>query len=99
MNPMTAISVDDDAVSSMVIKRVASSIGLNLELFSDTFAVWNCTEKQRVDIAFVDYMMHGKDGITLIRHIRQHNPNAAIIMITSHRDEGEVKIHALEAGN
>src|SRR6516164_2737940 len=37
-----------------------------------------------VEVAIVDLLMPGMDGLTLLRKIRQANPDIAVIMLTGH---------------
>jgi two-component system chemotaxis response regulator CheY len=49
------------------------------------------------DVVTMDITMPGMDGIETMSHIKASNPQARVIMVTSHGQEGMV-VKALEAG-
>ncbi|NMC54275.1 MAG: response regulator transcription factor [Chloroflexi bacterium] len=49
------------------------------------------------DVVLLDLMMSGMDGIEATQQIRQNNPNARVVIITSFMEEDRV-IHAVKAG-
>ncbi|KPL78674.1 hypothetical protein ADN00_05320 [Ornatilinea apprima] len=49
------------------------------------------------DVILLDLMMPGMDGIEATQQIRQNNPNARVVIITSFMEEDRV-IHAVKAG-
>lgn len=53
--------------------------------------------KHRPDLVLVDLMLHGRDGLELVRHTRSHYPDIRILVITM-KEEERVAAKAREAG-
>lgn len=88
--------IDDDVELANMLKEF-----LMLEGFSVTTAHDGVTGEQYVlagkfDLAILDVMMPGQDGLQTLRNIR-HNSDIPVIMLTA-KDDNEGRIEGLEAG-
>lgn len=87
-------------------KSISEFIAINLRLGGydiieaadgdEAIAMFDANE-DRIDIALLDIMMPGKDGIEVCRHIRNKNSNTGIIFLSAKTQERD-KIDGLVSG-
>ncbi len=94
---LTILVVDDDA-------RVCSTFARNLRVAGYRVLTASGGEeglatyaRERPDISVVDLRMPGVDGLSVLRTIREDNPEAEVIITTGHGDKEEV-VAALRGG-
>jgi len=92
------IAVDDNKVNLMLIEHLAGAIGHKVKSFSSPLEALEYTRNNEIDVALVDYMMPGMNGIELTKTIKSIQPDVPIIMITAVNDDNTVKIGAFESG-
>ncbi len=88
---------DDESIRSMIainLKRVGMYI---LEVGTGEEALDMVDRHNDIDIAVLDIMLPGIDGIQVCRKIRKDRPFTGIIMLTAKAQEKD-KINALESG-
>lgn len=97
---MKALIVDDNAMNALFVRRLIEKID-NCEVmaFTNPIAVAEQLSDLDFDIALVDYMMPGMDGLELVREIRSHFKHllVPIVMITA-ADEQAIRIDCIEGG-
>ena len=73
--------------------------GVDIECFLDPKAALTQATRDQFDLAIVDHIMPGLDGVDLIPLLRKtpFHRQIPMIMLTASEDD-DVKIHALEAG-
>lgn len=57
----------------------------------------DCYKKEKPDLVFLDIVMPVKDGNTAIREIREFDPNAEIVIVSSVGTQAQLKA-AIQAG-
>ncbi|PIE01771.1 MAG: two-component system response regulator [Acidobacteria bacterium] len=93
-----AMAVDDNEVSLMIIRSMSQGIGLSVKCFMDPIRAAAYAKRNKLDIAFIDYLMPEVNGIQLIEMIRKTHPEIPIVMITGEDDFANLKLDAMEAG-
>jgi CheY-like chemotaxis protein len=95
--PISAIAVDNDAAIRGFLPRVFSLFGYSgvvAESGEEAIALMgDCT----FDIALIDFMMPGMNGLEPSRWIVEHHPNTAIVMMTGYATDVQLE-QALEVG-
>ncbi|MDA8100841.1 MAG: response regulator [Nitrospiraceae bacterium] len=86
--------VDDDAMIQDCLKYAMDSYGFHVTTCSSTEAACDHLEKDSYDYVITDYELPGKNGLELIRHVRQKGSDTVIIGISG----GDRGIEFLEAG-
>ncbi|EMI43532.1 response regulator [Rhodopirellula sp. SWK7] len=76
--------VDDDADIRSNICDILENLGYDVDTAADGKEALELVHRQRYDIALLDYMMPGMNGVELYREIRQVRPDLIAIMITAH---------------
>lgn len=80
----TCIVVDDDINTTQVLSELLEFMGLDVVAkgYGGKEAVM-LYKKYRPDISFIDILMPVNDGFYAIRNIREFDPRAKIIVVTS----------------
>jgi len=81
----TVVVVDDSPTVKTLFERGMSDLGVNLEIFSSAGACWAYLQSNKPDLLFLNIKMPGKDGLTLLKEIRDLplHKNTSVVMISS----------------
>lgn len=91
--------IDDDEVDRITLKRALKKADL-------TFSLTECSEAEEAltllredeyDCVFLDYLLPGTDGLTLLKRLRSSGIKVPIIIITSQGDE-KVAVEMMKSG-
>jgi len=96
---MTRVLIaDDDTVVRDVVRRYLERDGLDVSVARDGDEAIRLLNSERIDVAILDVMMPGRDGLTLCRMLRERSGYALpVILLTALGEEGD-RIAGLEAG-
>ena len=92
------VAEDEKSIRDFITINLRLS-GYNIIEASDgieAIALFNANE-EKIDIALLDIMMPGKDGVEVCRHIRSKNNNTGIIFLSAKAQEDD-KISGLVSG-
>jgi len=95
---MKAVSVDDQKVNLMVIEGMGEELGLDVISFLSPIDALDFIENNEIDVVIVDYKMPNMNGVELVQNIRKYYSDIPIVMITSLKDDEELKLLAIENG-
>ena len=94
---MRILIAEDDAKAAGLVVQGLKAEGYAVDLARDgDEAVW-LAELHPYDVMALDVMMPGKDGFTVVRHLRRKGINTPVIFLTA-RGEVEDRIGGLDAG-
>jgi two-component system NarL family response regulator len=97
--PIRLLLVDDHAVMRVGLANLLSSEG-DFQVVAqadDGHAVVDLWRQHRPDVCLLDMTMHGIDGVETLRRLRETNPKARVLMLTS-SDSSDDLSRALAAG-
>ena len=96
---MTRVLIaDDDTVVRDVVRRYLERDGLDVLVARDGYEALRLLNSERIDVAVLDVMMPGRNGLTLCRMLRERSGYALpVILLTALGEEGD-RIAGLEAG-
>ena len=100
---MTRVLIaDDDIVVRDVVRRYLERDGLEVSIAHDGSEALRLLGTERIDVAVLDVMMPGPDGLTLCRSLRQRSQSGQgytvpVILLTALGEEDD-RIAGLEAG-
>lgn len=94
--------IDDSAMLREHIKKIFSQLGFELILEADNgYDAVESYKNYKPDIVTMDIVMPGKnnieDGIDALKKIKEFDPSAKVVMITSKNDE-EKLLDAVKSG-
>src|SRR5690349_8992477 len=96
---MTRVLIaDDDTVVRDVVRRYLERDGLDVSIAHDGTEALRLLGSQRIDVAVLDVMMPGPDGMTLCRSLRQRGDFTVPVILLTALGEEDDRIAGLEAG-
>ena len=97
---MTArvLVADDDTVVRDVVRRYLERDGLEVAVAGDGDEALRVLASQRIDLAVLDVMMPGPDGLSLCRSLRQDGDYSVPVILLTALGEEDDRIAGLEAG-
>ena len=84
---MHILLVDDDIRSLAGLCRFLQLSGHHCDALESPQTALELYTTQNHALVISDLKMPGIDGIELLRRVRQHNPHAAVIIVTGYADE------------
>jgi len=97
---MTArvLIADDDAVVRDVVRRYLERDGLEVRMAGDGHEALRVLGTERIDVAVLDVMMPGPNGLSLCRTLRQGGDYTVPVILLTALSEEDDRIAGLEAG-
>ncbi|MGH3579993.1 MAG: response regulator transcription factor [Mycobacterium sp.] len=96
---MTRVLIaDDDNVVRDVVRRYLERDGLDVSVASDGNQALRLLGTEQIDVAVLDVMMPGPDGLTLCRALRERGGYAIPVILLTALGEEDDRIAGLEAG-
>ena len=97
MNARVLIA-DDDAVVRDVVRRYLERDGLEVRMAGDGNEALRVLGTERIDVAVLDVMMPGPNGLSLCRTLRQGGDYTVPVILLTALSEEDDRIAGLEAG-
>ena len=94
---MRLLIVEDDHELSEALTALLRQTGYEVDVHADGRQALNALLASDYDLAIVDLMLPGMNGIALVRNLRRQNRGLPILIITA-RDSLEDRIGGLDAG-
>jgi two-component system response regulator ResD len=89
---------DDDAVVRDVVRRYLERDGLEVRVAGDGNEALRVLGSERIDVAVLDVMMPGPNGLSLCRTLRQGGDYTVPVILLTALGEEDDRIAGLEAG-
>lgn len=96
----TVLIAEDDPVFRRILQSCLQSWNYQVRACEDGLDAWNVLQQEHApQMAILDWMMPGMDGIEICRRIRgqQHDPYRYVLLLTAKDDKHDV-VQGLEAG-
>jgi DNA-binding response OmpR family regulator len=98
MMPSRVLIADDDAVVRDVVRRYLERDGLEVRVVGDGNEALRILSTERIDVAVLDVMMPGPNGLSLCRTLRQGGDYTVPVILLTSLSEEDDRIAGLEAG-
>lgn len=89
--------VDDDRVILELASIVLRSDGYSVQTASDGIRALNLMAEEPFELILLDFMMPQKDGLEVLREIKENFPDVAVIIFTGMGSEN-IAVSAMKAG-
>ena len=96
--PARVLIADDDAVVRDVVRRYLERDGLEVRIAGDGNEALRVLGTERIDVAVLDVMMPGPNGLSLCRTLRQGGDFTVPVILLTALSEEDDRIAGLEAG-
>jgi two-component system, sensor histidine kinase and response regulator len=98
-NNFNILIVDDDQVDRMAVRRAlkASNIKMQLSEAENYASAVTTLKSQSFDCIFVDYLLPDKNGLALVRDLRQNGLTAPLVILTGQSDT-QIAVDLMKAG-
>jgi DNA-binding response OmpR family regulator len=97
MNQISILLIEDEPALSQLIQEIFISRGFKVTCATNGIQGWSLYKSTRPDIIIVDIMLPGKDGLSLVKDIRNSGDELPILFLTARTAPADV-IQGLEAG-
>lgn len=91
------IVLDDDGEMRNMLRRYLSAQGFEVRAVEDSAQLDACLHRQPYDLLILDIMMHGEDGLSVCKRLREEGVAIPILMLTARGDPAD-KVVGLELG-
>ena len=96
---MTRVLIaDDDTVVRDVVRRYLERDGLDVSIAHDGAEAQRLLDTEQIDVAVLDVMMPGSDGLSLCRDLRRDGDYSMPVILLTALGEEDDRIAGLEAG-
>jgi len=96
--PSRVLVADDDAVVRDVVRRYLERDGHEVRVVGDGNEALRILGSERIDVAVLDVMMPGPNGLSLCRTLRQGGDFTVPVILLTALNEEDDRIAGLEAG-
>lgn len=84
--PQSVLLVDDDTSMRQAIEQWLSLAGIDVDAHASAAVVVNRLRADFSGVLITDLKMEGLDGMALLRHAQEIDPDLPVVMITGHGD-------------
>jgi signal transduction histidine kinase len=91
--------VDDDEVDRIAVHRAFKKVGIKVKVHEavDSIEAMALLDATTYDCVFLDYFLPGKDGLSLVKEIRDIGNKVPLIVLTGQGDE-QTAVELMKAG-
>jgi two-component system response regulator AtoC len=96
MQTPTILVVDDEPLIRFALHERLTDDGYRV-IEADTAAAAIAKSDEGVDLVLLDYKLPDSDGLEVLKHIRHHDPDTLVILLTAHASV-DIAVEAMKQG-
>ena len=94
---MRILVVEDEKKTASFIRKALQADGFAVDVLHDGDAVITAVEAGAFDVMVLDVMLPGRDGLSIVRQLRERKINTPVLLLTA-RGEVSERVEGLDAG-
>jgi DNA-binding response OmpR family regulator len=94
---MRVLVVEDEKKTASFIRKALQSEGCAVDVLHDGTQALSAITQTAFDVVVLDVMLPGRDGLSIVRQLRQRNITTPVLMLTA-RGAVTEKVEGLDAG-
>jgi DNA-binding NtrC family response regulator len=87
MNPATILVVDDESLIRWSIKERLTEAGFQVKEAENAADALSAA-REGVDLVLLDYRLPDADGLSVLKRIKETDPDTVVLMLTGHGSVG-----------
>ncbi|HKQ38811.1 MAG TPA: response regulator transcription factor [Verrucomicrobiae bacterium] len=97
LDPMRILVVEDEKKTASFVRKALQSEGFAVDVLHDGNAVTVWIQSNPFDVIVLDIMLPGRDGLSVLRQLRQQRVTTPVLLLTA-RAEVTERVEGLDAG-
>jgi len=95
--PMRFLLIEDDAKAARFVRQGLEELGYAVDVAPDGDEAFGYVEGATYDLIVLDLILPGRDGLSVLRRIRQRDPQVPVLILSAKRSVAD-RVKGLEAG-
>src|SRR4051794_20189980 len=97
LDPMRVLVVEDEKKTASFVRKALQAEGFAVDVLHDGEAVSPAVELSPFDVIVLDIMLPGRDGLSVLRQLRERSITTPVLLLTA-RAEVTERVEGLNAG-
>lgn len=97
LEPMRVLVVEDDRKTALFVRKALQTEGFATDVLGDGDALLETVASSHFDVVVLDIMLPGRDGLSLVRQMRERGLETPVLLLTARGEVGE-RVEGLNAG-
>src|SRR3954466_432715 len=97
LDPMRVLVVEDEKKTASFVRKALQAEGFAVDVLHDGAAVSAAVELSPFDVIVLDIMLPGRDGLSVLRQLRERSNTTPVLLLTA-RGEVTERVEGLNAG-
>jgi DNA-binding response OmpR family regulator len=97
INVMRVLVVEDEKKTASFIRKALQAEGMVVDMLHNGTEALSAVEHTPFDVVVMDVMLPGRDGLSVVRQMRQKQISTPVLLLTARGEVGE-KVEGLNAG-
>jgi two-component system, OmpR family, response regulator len=95
--PMRVLVVEDEKKTASFVRKALQAEGFAVDVLHDGDTVTAAAETNAFDVVVLDIMLPGRDGLSVLRQLRERSISTPVLLLTA-RGEVTERVEGLNAG-
>ena len=97
LDPMRVLVVEDEKKTASFVRKALQAEGFAVDVLHEGASVATAVQTSPFDVLVLDVMLPGRDGLSVVRQLRERNLNTPVLLLTARAEISE-RVQGLDAG-